>query len=71
VYSCFFKDPIGVKMLDQVGGAEHVCFETDYPHSDSTWPKSREVLEAHFKDIPADERTLIAGANAAKLYGLN
>ena len=46
-------------------------WSTDYPHSDSTWPKSREVLEAHFKDIPADERTLIAGANAAKLYGLN
>jgi predicted TIM-barrel fold metal-dependent hydrolase len=46
-------------------------WSTDYPHSDSTWAKLREVLEAHFKDIPADERTLIAGANAAKLYGLN
>ena len=48
VYSCFFKDPIGVKMLDQVGGAEHVCFETDYPHSDSTWPHSKEAAATQF-----------------------
>ena len=38
---------------------------------DSTWPKSREALEEHFKDVPDDERELIAGGNAAALYGLN
>jgi hypothetical protein len=48
VYSCFFKDPIGVKMLSEIGGAEHVAFETDYPHSDSTWPHSREAAATQF-----------------------
>ena len=47
-------------------GLHNIMWSTDYPHSDSTWPKSREVLEAHFKDIPADERTLIAGANPGR-----
>jgi predicted TIM-barrel fold metal-dependent hydrolase len=45
-------------------------WSTDYPHSDSTWPKSREALAEHFRDVPADERALIAGGNAARLYGL-
>ena len=34
------------------------------------WPKSREALAAHFEGVPADERALIAGGNAAALYGL-
>jgi predicted TIM-barrel fold metal-dependent hydrolase len=46
-------------------------WSTDYPHSDSTWPKSREALAAHFEGVPVDEQALIAGGNAARLYGLS
>jgi predicted TIM-barrel fold metal-dependent hydrolase len=70
VYSCFFKDPIGVKMLDQVGGAEHVCFETDYPHSDSTWPHSREAAATQFGFLSQEEVTRIARGTAIELLGL-
>jgi PAS domain S-box-containing protein len=52
-------------------GVRNILWSTDYPHSDSTWPKSREALAEHFKDVPADERALIAGGNAARLYRLN
>jgi len=45
-------------------------WSTDYPHSDSTWPHSREALAEHFHDVPAEERALIAGGNAAALYHL-
>jgi predicted TIM-barrel fold metal-dependent hydrolase len=69
-HATFIQDLAGVAERHRAG-LHNIMWSTDYPHSDSTWPKSREVLEAHFKDIPADERTLIAGANAAKLYGLN
>ena len=70
VYSCFFKDPIGVKMLDQVGGAEHVCFETDYPHSDSTWPHSKEAAATQFGFLSQEEVTRIARGTAIELFGL-
>ncbi|MEK8144474.1 amidohydrolase family protein [Streptomyces sp. M10(2022)] len=42
VFGCFFDDAFGLKNLDSIG-VGNVLYETDYPHSDSTWPKSREV----------------------------
>ena len=47
VASCFFKDPVGVSLLDRVG-LDNVVFETDYPHSDSTWPDSRRAAAEQF-----------------------
>jgi hypothetical protein len=70
VYSCFFKDPIGVKMLDAIGGAERVAFETDYPHSDSTWPRSREAAATQFGFLEQDQVTRIARGTAIELLGL-
>jgi hypothetical protein len=43
---------------------------TDYPHPDSTWPRSREVLTNHFKDLPRDDIELIASGNVTRLYNL-
>ena len=39
VYSCFFKDAVGVAIIDRIG-VDKVVFETDYPHPDGTWPHS-------------------------------
>jgi predicted TIM-barrel fold metal-dependent hydrolase len=70
VYSCFFKDPIGVKMLDEVG-ADHVAFETDYPHSDSTWPRSREAAALQFGFLDQQSVNRIARGTAIELLGLD
>ncbi len=47
VYGCFFDDAFGLRNLDAIG-VGNVLYETDYPHSDSTWPRSREVGEARW-----------------------
>ena len=70
VYSCFFKDEVGVLMLDRIG-VDQVCFETDYPHQDGTWPKSKEVADHLFGHLDADTVHKLARGNAAKLLGLN
>jgi predicted TIM-barrel fold metal-dependent hydrolase len=69
-HATFIQDLAGVAERHRAG-LRNIMWSTDYPHSDSTWPKSREALAEHFKDVPADERTLIAGGNCADLYGLN
>jgi len=41
---------------------------SDYPHSESTFPKSREILTQILAGVPEDERAKIVGGNAARLY---
>ena len=69
VYSCFFKDPVGVAMLDWVG-IDHVTFETDYPHQDSTWPRSREAAAEQFGHLDQVSIDKLARDNAIRLLGL-
>jgi len=69
-HATFIQDLAGVAERHRAG-RHNTMWSTDYPHSDSTRPKSREVLVEHFKDVPEEERRLIAGANAAELYHLN
>ena len=37
VFGCFIEDHHGIASLDEIGEDNIMC-ETDYPHSDSTWP---------------------------------
>jgi predicted TIM-barrel fold metal-dependent hydrolase len=69
IYSCFFKDEVGVLMLDRIG-VDQVCFETDYPHQDGTWPKSKQVADHLFGHLDAETIHKLARGNAAKLLGV-
>ena len=44
MYGCFFRDQHGVDSLDIVG-VDNITFETDYPHTDSTWPDTKEIAD--------------------------
>jgi len=70
IYGCFFDDEHGLESLDRVG-VDNITFETDYPHSDSTWPHSRETahkLMGHLS--PEVVRKLVRG-NAIKMLDLD
>jgi predicted TIM-barrel fold metal-dependent hydrolase len=41
--TCFIKDPVGLELRHRIG-VERICWELDYPHSDSTWPTPAEAL---------------------------
>ena len=43
IYGCVFDDPVGLRNRDVIG-MDQICFETDYPHADSTFPHSKKVL---------------------------
>jgi predicted TIM-barrel fold metal-dependent hydrolase len=69
VYGCFFKDQHGMDSLDVVG-VDNVLFETDYPHSDSTWPNTKQVAEKLFAGMPDDVVAKIVRGNAIRMLGL-
>ena len=70
IHSCFFKDNVGVQMLDKVG-VDNIMFETDYPHSDSTWPHSVKKAEEQFGHLDEVSVRKIARGNAIRLFGLD
>jgi predicted TIM-barrel fold metal-dependent hydrolase len=35
-------------------GEDNICFETDYPHTDTTWPNSKEYIEKMLADFDDD-----------------
>ena len=45
ILTCFIADPIGLKLRDDIG-IDNICWEQDYPHSDSSWPHAPEELAA-------------------------
>ena len=69
VWGCFFDDAFGLRSLGSIG-VGNVLYETDYPHSDSTWPKSREVGEAQMGHLAPDVVERIVRGNAIELLGL-
>ena len=44
---------------------------SDYPHTESTFPKSQQILEQILEDCTEEEKTKIAGGNTARVYNLN
>ena len=51
-------------------GEETLLWGSDYPHTDSTWPCSTQVLDEMFADYPPETRDKITRTNVAKLYSL-
>ncbi|HWG23308.1 amidohydrolase family protein [Actinospica sp.] len=70
IHSCFFKDSVGVELLDKAG-LDNVMFETDYPHQDGTWPRSREAAAMQFGHLPQPSIDKIARGNAIRLLRLD
>lgn len=69
VYACVFDDPVGIRLLDQIG-EDNICWETDYPHNDSTWPNSRKHAEKLTAGLAPTVREKVLRLNAARLYNV-
>jgi predicted TIM-barrel fold metal-dependent hydrolase len=70
VYGCFFRDQHGVNSLADIG-VDRVTFETDYPHTDSTWPDTKKIAEEMFAGLSADTVYRICRGNALEMLGLD
>jgi predicted TIM-barrel fold metal-dependent hydrolase len=71
IYGCIFDDEIGLQNRDVIG-MDQICFETDYPHADSTFPRSKEVATeiCEKAGLDADETYKLMRGNAIRAFGL-
>jgi predicted TIM-barrel fold metal-dependent hydrolase len=70
VYGCFFRDQHGLDSLDAIG-ADRITFETDYPHTDSTWPETRSVAEQMVRNLSDADVFKIMRGKAIEMLGLD
>jgi predicted TIM-barrel fold metal-dependent hydrolase len=65
----FEDDPVGTKMVPMIG-EDRVMWASDYPHGDTTFPRSVEVVHEMFAGVDARITRKVVRENAARLYEL-
>ena len=70
VYLSFQEDDLGIQ-LRHIIGVDNLMWGSDYPHAESTFPKSQEILERILQGVPEEDKAKIAGGSAAKIYHFN
>jgi predicted TIM-barrel fold metal-dependent hydrolase len=67
IVTCFIDDASGLELRHRVG-IDSITWECDYPHSDSTWPHSPELLGKSLSGIPDDEVDKMTHRNAMRVF---
>ena len=70
IFATFFRDEVAGKSF-QWWGQDNCMWSNDYPHANSTWPNSREVIERTLGHLAPETRRKLCYGNAAKLFGID
>jgi predicted TIM-barrel fold metal-dependent hydrolase len=68
VFVSFQEDPVGIYCRHLIG-VDTLLWGSDYPHTESTFPRSREIVDGILDGVPDDERLRILQTNTAGVYG--
>lgn len=69
VYGTFIRDNIGIALRDRKGG-KNIMWSSDYPHSETSWPNSRNSIEQQLAGLTEHERRALLCGNARRFFGL-
>ena len=67
VFLSFQEDHLGIRDRAFIG-VDALMWGSDYPHTETTFPRSRQILERILEGVPEDERQKITSTNVARLY---
>ncbi len=70
IYTTFQDDWVAFKSVNMMNW-KRLLWANDFPHSDSTWPWSQELLEKHADDLTDEQQRGILSGNVAALYGID
>jgi len=66
-FFCLLDEPSAMVQRHRIG-IDNIVFETDFPHTDASWPDTQELLHRHLTGLPEDEARKISWQNAAALF---
>lgn len=64
---CAIDDPAGFQQLEYIG-SDHILVESDYPHADSSWPDTQELLARQLRTLRPDLARKVTWENASQLF---
>jgi Amidohydrolase len=67
IVTCFIDDAVGVELRHHLN-LDNVCWECDYPHSDSTWPDAPETAMRYLEGLPKEDIDRITHLNAMRIF---
>jgi len=69
IYANFISDRAGIACREMIG-VDNIMLGTDYPHTDSSWPDTQQVIKEQMSDISDEDRYKICAGNAIKVFNL-
>ncbi len=66
----FMRNPYGVRARHDIG-LTHMMWSSDFPHAETDWPQSQQVIDEMFAEVPADERYQILAGNVIEYFHLS
>jgi predicted TIM-barrel fold metal-dependent hydrolase len=66
----FQEDAVGIRLRDVIG-VDNMMWGSDYPHTESTFPRSRKILAEILAGVPEPEQAKIVGGTTARVYGFD
>ncbi len=67
VFITFQEDTVGTRLRDVIG-VENLMWGSDYPHPESTFPRTRQVLARVFAGVPEAEVEKIVYGNVSRVF---
>jgi predicted TIM-barrel fold metal-dependent hydrolase len=65
--TCLLADPVGIRLIEDFN-VDNLCWESDYPHSDSAWPRGPEVAMEMLGGLDDATINKITHENASRHY---
>ena len=70
IYTTFQDDWVAFRSVEMMNW-HRLMWANDFPHSDSTWPWSQEMLATHASELSDEQRRAILCDNVAQLYRID
>jgi predicted TIM-barrel fold metal-dependent hydrolase len=67
IYGCYIDEVEGTKAIERIG-VDNVMIETDYPHTDSSWPYSIEMARKRLTHLSEDDQYKVLRGNAERVF---